>query len=272
MEIKPSVWSNYFSELSPEDRLKEFSKAGFKYIEFSTEDGDILLSRGKPRAEGETYRRIANDMGIEVLQGHLNIHAEILNRSDLEGLKVWLELFSSIGIKNCVLHYGGNNMSNYPPKVLLEKRGEALKELKNIISGSDMRICLENLLSADDHDCSKLKALINYVGEDNMGICLDTGHLNLTSGDPAAFVSEAGTLLHALHLTDNEGNYDQHLMPFFGRGTVPWKPFLKALGASSYNGLFNFEIPGECANTPIEVRRLKLAYLHELTAYMKSQM
>ena len=268
MKIKLSVWTHFFKELSTEEKLEEFAKAGFRYLELSTEDGESLLSRGKPKVEGEAYRRRAAALGIEVSQGHLNLEADILNRSDLEGLKIWLELFNAAGIKNCVLHYGKGPALCMPPAMLLEKRGEAIKELKDVIKGTDMRICLENLPL--DKDGSTILALINYVGKENMGICFDTGHLNLSGGNHAGFIMESGSLLQALHIADNEGYYDQHLFPFFGRSAIPWAEFMKALGASNYKGLFNFEIPGESATAPIEVRRMKLRYLKELAGYLQS--
>ena len=267
MELKVSVWTNFFSELSVEDRLEEYARAGLKYLEFSTEDGESLLKRGEPEDEGEAYRNRVRGLGIEVTQGHLNLEADILNRSDLEGLKVWLRLFKAVGIKNCILHYGRGSSTSIPHATMLGKRGDALRELKEVIIGTDMRICLENLTR--DRDCSNLLALIKYAGEENMGICLDTGHLILAGGNPAAFISEAGSLLHALHIADNEGYYDQHMMPFFGRSSFPWKDFMKALAANGYSGLFNFEIPGE-SGAPVEVLRLKLRYLQDLAAYMRT--
>jgi sugar phosphate isomerase/epimerase len=268
MELKVSVWSNYFKELTPEDRLKEFSTAGFRYLEFSTEDGEILLGRGKPAISGGEYRKHAADAGITVLQGHLDLEANILNRAHVEGLKVWLELFNAIGIKNCVLHYEKSLAGDIPPQLLLEKRGEALLELKKVIAGTDMRLCLENLLH--DRDAQTLLGLIKYAGEENMGICLDTGHLNLAGGNPSAFVAEAGPLLHALHIADNEGYYDQHFMPYFGRSNIPWAAFMRTLGPSGYQGLFNFEIGGTTGNIPPEILRLKLAYVRGLAGYMES--
>jgi sugar phosphate isomerase/epimerase len=268
MKLKVSVWSHYFRELTPEERLKEFSTAGFRYLELSTEDGDILLGRGKPAIIGGEYRKHAEDAGITVLQGHLYLGVDLLNRAHVESLKIWLELFAAIGIKNCVLHYERSPAGNIPPQLLLEKRGDALLELKKGIAGTDMRICLENLLH--DRDAKTLLGLIKYAGEENMGICLDTGHLNLTGGDPSAFVAEAGPLLHALHIADNEGYYDQHFIPYFGRSTLPWAPFMRTLGASGYQGLFNFEIPGTTGNVPLEILRLKLAYVRGVAEYMEN--
>ena len=267
MELKLSVWTNFFRELSPEKKLDEFAEAGYKYLEFSTEDGDSLLKRGKPETEGRAYCRRAADLGIEISQGHLYLQADILNRNDLESLKKWLELHNAAGIKNCVLHYGKGHANNFPSGLLLEKRGEAIKELKEVIRGTGMRICLENL--SRDEDCSTLLELIKYAGEENMGICLDTGHLILAGGNPSLFIAEAGELLGALHIADNEGYYDQHFSPYFGKSIFPWPEFMKALAANGYSGLFNYEIPGE-TGAPVEVLRLKLRYLKELTGYLQT--
>jgi sugar phosphate isomerase/epimerase len=237
-------------------------------LEFSTEDGEELLRRGKPDTAGAEYAKAAKNSGINSLQGHLDLEADILNAANLDGLKRWLELFQAIGIKNCVLHYGKGVSSSIPPQLALKKRAQAITELKACIKGTDMRICLENLFK--DKDASTLLDIINTAGEENMGICLDTGHLNLAGGNPIEFMAQAGKHLHALHLADNEGYYDQHYIPFFGRSVIPWVQFMKALGSSSYSGLFNFEIPGVTGNAPIEVLRLKLAYVQGLASYMQS--
>lgn len=92
----------------------------------------------------------------------------------------------------------------------------------------------------------------------NMGICLDTGHLNIAKGNPEDFITDTGKLLKALHIADNLGENDDHMLPF-GRGTVDWKSVMRALGKISYGGLFNFEVPGE-RKCPIEIRIAKLDY------------
>ena len=111
-----------------------------------------------------------------------------------------------------------------------------------------------------------LLALVESVADEHLGICLDTGHLNLHDGDQGRFVREAGGHLKALHLADNDGSSDQHLMPF-GLGTVRWDELTSALHEVGYAGLANFEIPGE-RRCPLPVRRAKLAYLREVAAYL----
>lgn len=267
MQLKTSIWSHYFHGRSPEEKLKEIAGCGYRYAELSTEDGAELLTRGDPETTGARFREEAEALGIELLQGHLMLEADILNRAHVEGLKSWIALFYAAGVRNMVLHYGRYPSTTIPPEQLLRQRAEALSQLIRLLP-ADACICLENLGSPYDKDCAHLLRLIDALGSDQLGICLDTGHLNLCGGDPAAFVVQAGSRLRALHIADNEGFYDQHLMPY-GRGTVPWERFMRALNASGYQGLFNYEIPGEC-QIPLELRREKLRYLLKVAGYMGS--
>jgi len=264
--MKLSVWSHYFSGLSPEEKVKAFAECGYQYSELSTEDGDELLTRGNPESVGREFGQFATDYGISFLQGHLDLQADILNRAHVDALKVWLDLFHAVGVKNCVLHYGRGKDLNIPPERLLEARVRSITELTEHISGTDMYICLENMRVKYDSNCDTLLGIINAVGSDNLGICLDTGHLNLAGGNPAQFIIQAGSLLKALHIADNEGIYDQHMMPF-GTGNVPWEQFMRALKQSGYDQLFNFEIPGE-SKAPIEIRKAKLRYIKEISEIM----
>ena len=264
--MKLSVWSHYFSGLSSEDKVKAFAECGYHYSELSTEDGEELLTRGEPEKVGREFGQFAADHGISFLQGHLDLQANILNRAHVEALKVWLDLFHAVGVKNCVLHYGRGKDLNIPPERLLAARARAISELTEHISGTDMYICLENISAKYDSNCDTLLDIIDAVGSEHLGICLDTGHLNLAGGNPAQFIVQAGPLLKALHIADNEGTYDQHMMPF-GKGNVPWDQFMRALKQSGYDQLFNFEIPGE-SSAPLEIRKAKLRYIKEMSEIM----
>jgi len=68
--------------------------------------------------------------------------------------------------------------------------------------------------------------------------------------------------LKALHLADNDGTSDQHLMPS-AKGQVDFQAVIKALHDINYDGLYNFEVPGE-RDVPLGVRGIKLEYMREL--------
>ena len=151
------------------------------------------------------------------------------------------------------------------PAEIQEVRVRVLNTLTDHLRGTDMVLCLENM--ADMQDAQPLLDLIRAAGGSHLGICLDTGHLNLAAGgDQATFVRQAGPHLKALHIADNEGKTDQHMMPY-GRGTVDWSGLLAELKRASCRALFNLEIPGE-NRCPMPVRLAKLDYLKAVLQMM----
>jgi sugar phosphate isomerase/epimerase len=61
---------------------------------------------------------------------------------------------------------------------------------------------------------------------DNVGVCLDLGHANITVGIPEA-IAVLGPRVVSLHVHDNHGMKDEHLWP--GDGTVDWPATTKLL-------------------------------------------
>ena len=131
--------------------------------------------------------------------------------------------------------------------------------------GLGIRICLENL-GGIAQTAEELCEVVDQLDPDHFGICLDTGHLNLTNKDQRRFILAAGKRLHALHIADNEGERDQHMMPFT-RGTVDFTEVVHALSEVDYEGLFNLEIPGE-SHIPMELRAAKLRYIQSCYDYL----
>ena len=267
-----SIWSAFDVELSPEDMVLELEKRGLRLCELSDEHGDMLLKRGGDPAQiGAAFRAFAAEHGVSFPQGHLWLAVRLCDTTrDVIGiLKNWLRLFAAIGIKNAVLHC---DSSSFPKgtdaETIIAANAEALKKLTPLAEELRIRICLENLLGVF-HDATVLNRVIDLVGSPALGICLDTGHLNIAHhGTQASFILAAGQRLHALHLADNEGATDQHMMPF-GRGNVDFRAVMYALDAVSYDGLINYEIPGE-RFLPMCLRKAKTDYLRTVTDYLLS--
>lgn len=268
--MEASVWSSYFVDLSPEEMVKTFSGKGWFKSELSDEHAFVLLGRGQAEKEGRRFKEFAEGYGVSFPQGHLWLKCDIAAvKQDevIDELKRWLELFNAIGIRNAVLHPGGRDMMSlgHDPESILEAQVRALKELSEFIKDTGMYICLENM-HKHFSQCEELLDLIRAVDASNIAICLDTGHLNLIGGNQDDFIRKAGTLLKALHIADNEGKYDQHMMPF-GRGTVAWDTVVSALKETGYSGLFNLEIPGE-RDCPLPVRLMKLDYIKQVVSFL----
>ena len=265
--MKYSVWSAYLWELSPEEQIKTFLECGFNAAELSDEDGFVLLERGTGAKVGAELKTFADDHGFSYPQGHLWLRANILGddyMQTVDTLKNWLDMYEALGIRAAVLHTGGNDALSGEEKT--ERRCKALTELTNHIKGTDITICLENL-SNDLQHSAPLLSLLNRVDSPYLGICLDTGHLNLHPGESQYdFIKNCGSKLKALHIADNQGETDQHLMPY-GKGSVNWDDVIRGLGEVAYKGLFNLEIPGE-NRCPLDVKLMKLRYVREVCKYM----
>ena len=83
------------------------------------------------------------------------------------------------------------------------------------------------------------------------------------------FIEEAGDLLKALHVTNNSGAGDDHLMPYSSRLGIDYRQPIAALDKIGYQGLFNLEILGEC-RAPMAIRRAKLDFIRTMCEYMLS--
>ncbi len=272
MNLPLSVWSGYFRDVSPEKMVDIFVEEGFSCTEFSNEHGVMLLERGDAQAVGKEFGRYAADKGFLIPQGHLDMDLELTEQKDLDALKRWIDLFYAIGIRNMVLHATGAYDDPYERQ--LELRGKAIAELAKHVEGTDVTICLENLFSKPMvQSADGILELINAAGGgENLGICLDIGHLHrvrshgLCQDSSLDFVRKAGKRLKALHIHDNMGDLDDHLFPFCKKG-LNWKLFMSALEENGYQGIFNLEIPGE-NKAPMELRIQKLGYAKKLADYL----
>jgi len=263
---KLSMWTSFFIDLSPEGALEELARAGWHHAELSDEHSRALLERGAPDLVGEAFRRFADDAGVAVTQGHLWLTVDIAPASEparrqaIEGLKPWLDLYLAVGIWAAVIHPGG--AAHTDPAARLDEQLRSLDELASHVRGSDLVLCLENCSSGE-----ALKPLLAATQPTEVGVCLDTGHLNLTPESQGAFIRFCRRRLEALHLAENDRTGDQHNLPFARGGCVPWDEVAAALADVRYDGLLNFEVPGE-NRCPLPVRRLKLAYLKNLAGWI----
>ena len=91
---------------------------------------------------------------------------------------------------------------------------------------------------------AELVDLVDGFGSTRVGICWDTGHAHIQRLDQPAALRALGTRLQALHVQDNNGESDQHLLPYAvppGQG-IDWPPLVSALREIAYAGDFTLEV------------------------------
>ena len=269
--MKPSISSRFFDMLDAYEMPKAFIEAGFYQTEICEMHYQSFM---KNKEERKTYKAYIDDLGFSVPQGHMffmnkgNI-TSYDNTYAIDNLKRNLEVFYDLGVKAAVLHYSNYGTDVDPVEDWFDVRIEALNKLTEHIKGTDMFICLENLSRIHDHDAGHLLKMCKAVDNpQNLGICLDTGHLNISqNGNPYDFIMQAKDYLKAMHVHDNRGEQhglkgvpcDWHIMPFAG-GNINWEDVKNGVKEINYQGLFSFEL---IYNAPIEIKKIQAKYIME---------
>lgn len=286
--MRPSMWTSYLVEWMPREMVKVFAEHGWQWLELSDEHGHDLLKEGDPLKVGEGFRRYVADLGVSFPQGHFYLATKGMRPEDIEGrrtadiappdetafaeamddMKRWVDLFSALGVEAGVLHVGGDALpaAGWSRERIFARRVEAVRTVAEYAKSGPTELCLENLGTEGANTAGEMLEIVEAVGTGNVALCLDTGHANITGVDSAAFIREAGGSLKALHIADNLGQNDDHMLPY-GRGTVRWPEVMEALREVGYAGLFNFEVPGE-NHCPEPVRLAKLDYALKLARWM----
>ena len=252
---KYSISSN-FASLDFSEAMAIMGKHGFRYAELAFEHSQEFLQLGDPEKIGVEKSKYAREQGICILQGHLLFPGVDLADADpvrrqkyVDDWKKELVLFEAIGIRNAVLHPGGFTAlaGGMPLEQVAENRTDSLRQLAEFTRNMNVRVCLENLSYGRYMSVAEdLVDAIERTGMDNLGIILDTGHLNINGWlkqSQRDFILKAGKYLHALHLQDNHGKSDEHLFPL--QGTIDFREVASALKEIGYDDLYNLEIPGE---------------------------
>ncbi len=112
----------------------------------------------------------------------------------------------------------------------------------------NVTLCLENIYDWDHKKIRQiyvsypehLREYVDRLNSSRIGICLDTGHMNLATHDVKSCVKIFGDKLYALHLHDNYGELDDHFR--IHDGTIDWDGLFKELHDINYQGVFNLEI------------------------------
>ena len=146
-------------------------------------------------------------------------------------------------------------------------------------------ICVENtwpVCKYRENPVWETDALIDFVDSigdsDTVGICWDTGHGNLTGnghncaananpellpyGNQYENITKIGKRLRALHIDDNNGLDDDHIMP--GHGTIQWGDVIRALDDIGYEHSFTFEAHNAVRRVPSACKDAAARLLHDV--------
>ncbi len=142
-----------------------------------------------------------------------------------------------IGAENVVLHPGPEQSGRPPQEEFLQRMRNAALSLNEVAAHccqTGVQLLLENMLP---HllfgQTSDMMYLLGGINTCAVGTCLDTGHAHL-SGDLGNVIHKLSGHLRMVHINDNHGDRDAHLIP--GDGAIDWPWVVSELQRYHFKG------------------------------------
>lgn len=132
--------------------------------------------------------------------------------------------------------------TNKNPEEVWELNLWFVGELADYAKEYGITVCVENLPFPDYPltTVEQVCRLVDALDRENLKICLDTGHAAIFFGkDVGDAVRIVDDKLEAVHIHDNMGKIDEHLIP--GDGIIDWDGFASALREIGYNKVISLE-------------------------------
>jgi sugar phosphate isomerase/epimerase len=235
--------------LDPQSPIETISFAhqhGFHGVEIACE-----YPRGPLDYSHEAILQIANlaqKYGVP-LQVHAPYHnvrlADInprIREASVQSVKDAIDFANRINAKMVTMHLG--NIAKIPLDDFSTRIHKALLDsmitLIEYAEAHEVTIAIENVPSMksawEEAVGKKAEELIDIIKEikaKNIGVTFDVGHAN-TVGDPAEFATKIAPYVVNIHLHDNDGSTDQHLV--IGEGKIDFLRILSIFKKSGYSG------------------------------------
>ena len=215
-------------------RFQLIREAGFLAVCTWWEDLD-------PASDGPRLcqRELAESQGLRLENAHLPYYGcdalwkeGLVGDAFLEGYLKDVAQAAEGGISTLVLH---------PFELDVPKQGQfplflsRLRRLGDAAERAGVRLAVENLKNWP----ALIRILDALWDHPALGFCFDSGHGNVVAPGDFSLLDRYGEKLFAIHMHDNNGKQDQHLLP--GEGNLPWKALLPPLKDTGYPGAFMLE-------------------------------
>lgn len=224
--MKTGIFSRFGYFIPIEERLELIKQAGFDSTSLWWGNG------GK-----DEQIKLARKIGLEID----NIHTPFNNPNDLwvdtlNGDDYFNVLISCIkdaahyNIPICVIH-----ITDYinPPE-LTSIGLNRIQQLVVLSENKDVYLALENL-----NYIQHLDYIFDNIQSKHLGFCYDSGHENLFHNENKCLSKYMNRLL-AVHINDNNGKDNTHLLPF--DGSIKWDKVMNKLNKSKNLKYLSLEV------------------------------
>ena len=228
--------------------LEEIRASGFNTIEVCSFPPHLNYhNEEEVRSAGEMMR----SLGLRPFSFHAPFADRIDITSDDDGVReasvgeliTACRAASLLGAENVVLHPGPEREGRPPPEEFRQRMQRAAESLNRVAAyccETRVHLQLENMLP---HllfgQTSDMMYLLGEINTCTVGTCLDTGHARL-SGDLGNVIHKLSGHLKMVHINDNHGDWDAHLIP--GDGSIDWPWLISELHRYQFHGALIIEM------------------------------
>lgn len=220
-----------------EDVLETLITLDVKNIELA-DSGNHSLNPKRVERLQELRSSYELEFSIHAPYADTNLSADddLIREWVLKRIRASIRFASELEAKNIVIHPGWTTATErFMRGRSWDLNIRSLRWLQKYAGDYGVECLLENvpnptpylLVTVDDFQLfdNEMTPRLDYV--------LDIGHANLT-GEIYDFMDAFGSKIKHVHVSDNEGEQDQHLP--IGEGVIDWASVIKALKGIKYDG------------------------------------
>jgi sugar phosphate isomerase/epimerase len=191
-----------------------------------------------------------------------------LREASLGLMRLEAEFARTLGCRDIVVHPVGveSRMTDAWREAAL---AEACRGLDRLGGEFGVRFLIENMPPPFfGSDALPLRRTVDALASPHVGLAYDSGHAML-AGDPVGVVRLMGPRLWGVHLHDNRGKQDDHLIA--GMGVIPFEDVARALAEVGYGGTFLIEVYRPTAEVRRDLTPERLAFIERLRRLASGQ-
>lgn len=229
---KTSIFAWFGYKLDINERFRLIKQSGFDGVMLWWGDEHIDTDGSKEKQPELVFK---SNLFIE------NVHLPYMNSNDL-----WINNINGDEYADSIIKSVNQCPSFQIPTVVvhLTKGGDpppiseiGLNRLKRIVEAAErlgINVALENLRKPEYMDYA-----FKEISSSRLGFCYDSGH-NKCFTPQRDFLKQYGNRLFTMHLHDNDGIDDLHMLPF--DGISEWDKIKNQLDNIGYNGAISLEV------------------------------
>jgi len=236
-----SIGTTFNYAISLKEQLPRIKAAGFTHI--SLGGGDLSHSGYLDAGRRKDLRYQLADNGIRICSIHAPFRVGVdisapepgPAQAALDLYKQCIDAAEELAAAAVIFHPGPDRTGD-DVRRKNTLTGQVIK-LAEYIGARNIKLAVENLRNEVLNGA--LCYSLDMIRSPKYGLCFDTSHDNLTSR-PREILKKYGDRMIAIHVSDNNGRADDHILPYEGR--IDWGKFCEIFARIDYAGVFLLEV------------------------------